>query len=57
MVLSGATQNFEHSNLMVVETKLAKVYAGSERALAGIAKSVHFHDWLMNIEFNSSRNF
>jgi len=33
------------------------VYVGSERALTGIAKSVHFHDWLMNIEFNASRNF
>jgi len=43
---------------MVVETELgAKVYADSERALADNAKSVHFHDWLMNIEFNASRNF
>ena len=40
----------------MVETELAKVYAGSERTLAGVAKSVHFHDWLMDIEFNASRN-
>ena len=44
--------------MMVIETELgAKVYADSERALAGVVKSVHFHDWLMGIEFNASRNF
>jgi len=57
-VLSGATRDFEQLGVMVVETELgAKVYAGSERALADIAKSVHFHDWLMSIELNASRNF
>jgi len=57
-VLSGATRDFEQFGMMVIETELgAKVYADSERALADIAKSVHFHDWLMNIELNATRNF
>jgi len=31
---------------MVVETEFGvKVYAGSKSALAGVTKSVHFHDW------------
>jgi len=38
---------------MVVELD-AKVQA--PRVLVGVAKSVHFHDWLMDIEFNASRN-
>ena len=49
-VLSDATRDFEHntSEWWFIETERAKVYASSERALTGVAKSVHFHDWLMN---------